>query len=234
MYYNRIIHRFWAGREMPAEYVEYGKQWLELHPGWELIDWDLSSVMPSIRQDLTYVIDDLYRRDAGRNGIELYVQIADVVGYHLVYRHGGVYVNCDQQPLKNIEPILPTRAWASYENNEDGRIVNSVIGAPGKQDPFWGKVIDGLSDNYFRDPSDEMVMSTGPGYLTRVANENRHIITVLDKDVFNPVHWKQIEDGGDAAGFEYPETAYGVHHWGHRKDKRSNHIETATQFENKS
>ena len=224
----KAIHRFWGGRDMPDEYEAYGCKWRELHPGWLVTDWSLEDVLPHMPNGLASIVSDLYYRDNGRHGVELYVQIADVVGYYLVEKFGGVYVNCDIEPLKNIELILPDKAWASYENHEDGRIVNAVIGAPEAHDPFWVKILDGLADNYFADRTAEMVMSTGPGYLTRIANENRAMIEVLPVEAFNPIHWKQIAAGGDATGFEYPEESYGVHHWGHKKDGRSNHIETAT------
>lgn len=226
----KLIHRFWSGTEMPEQYREYGRQWAELHPEWEVIDWDISSTLTYLRQDLATVIDDLYERDAGRYGVELYVQIADVLGYYLVQKYGGIYTNCDIQPLKNIEEILPDKAWASYENDVDGRVVNAIIGAPGPEDEFWNLVVDGLKDNYFANRTDEMVMSTGPGYLTRVAAQVPSLIHVFPLETFNPIHWKQIESGGDATGFTYPEASYGVHHWGHKKDGRSNTVETATPY----
>lgn len=225
----KAVHRFWGGPEMPQEYADYAQRWLDLHPDWLVVEWALEDVLNKASADVKAIVDDLYERDAGRNGIELYVQIADVLGYWLVYKFGGVYVNCDIEPLKNIEKILPNKAWASYENNEDGRVVNAIIGAPEPHDPFWAKVLLGLKENYFKYRTDEMVMATGPGYLTKVAEQYPDEIHVFPVETFNPVHWKQIAAGGDAKGFEYPDKSYGVHHWGHKRDGRSNTVETATQ-----
>lgn len=231
----KLIHRFWAGREMPEEYVAYGAKWAELNPGWEVIDWDLGSALQGLRPDLQEVIEDLYRQDAGRYGIELYVQMADVFGYWLVYRHGGVYTNCDIEPLKPIEGILPDKAWASYENNEDGRIVNAIIGAPNAYDDFWHEVLRGLKARYFASPGEEMVLTTGPGYLTIKANEDRDSIHVFPVETFNPVHWSSVPKGGKSSDVvhwkdkEIPEGVYAIHQWGHRKDGRTNRVATATQ-----
>lgn len=227
---NKSIYRYWAGpNPMPSQYVEYGKQWEELNPGWQCIDY--GEEILQLWDDLAPVFNHLYERDAGRDSTELHVQVADVVGYALVREFGGVYVNADMQPLQPLEGKIPDQAWASYENEEDWRIVNAAIGSPVSNDPFWVGLLMELPDNYFRDPYDEMVMSTGPGFLTRYANQNRHLINILPKSTFNSVHWKQIADGGDASGFSYPPDALAVHHWGHRKlvggRLRSNKIEDA-------
>lgn len=127
--YVKKIHRLWMGRDIPEEYVEYGNQWAALNPDWEVVMWGIEALDQF--PDLSPVFDSLYERDAGRFGIELYVQLADVLGYAIVERFGGVYVNCDIQPVRSL-PELPTKAWASYENEEDWRIVNAAIGEIGR------------------------------------------------------------------------------------------------------
>jgi mannosyltransferase OCH1-like enzyme len=229
MSYKKIVHRYWSGpREMPETYKEFGEKWEDLNPGWVVIDHGEEIIQ--LWPDLAPVFNHLYERDAGRDGIELHVQVADVVGYALLREFGGVYVNCDMEPLRGFtERDLPDFAWASYENYEDYRIVNSAIGAKQPHDPFWAGLLDELPARYFANPYDEMVMTTGPGFLTDYAARHSDIFHVLSKDTFNSVHWKQIEAGGDASGFQYPEHAIAVHHWGHKKDGRSNLIETATR-----
>lgn len=227
--YRRLIHRYWSGpKEMPEAYKEFGRRWEELNPGWEVFDHGEEVIQ--LWPDLAPVFNHLYERDAGRDGIELHVQVADVVGYALIREFGGVYVNCDMEPLmKNMEQQLPEMAWASYENEEDWRIVNAAIGAPQPQDPFWSGLLDGLPARYFSNPYDEMVMTTGPGYLTDYARARKDNLYVFPKWAFNHTHWKQISVGEDAGGFENHPEAIAKHHWGHKKDQRSNVIETATQ-----
>lgn len=235
----RKIFRFWAGpKRLPERYQQFGEQWAALNPAWEVHTLGESYVRPMIQQSgvkgLEAVLDDLYQRDAGRQGIELWVQIADLMGYVIVHRFAGVYVNCDMQPVQPIQDFLPDSPWASYENNEDGRIVNAAIGAPERFDPFWKELLEGLPDRYFANPTDEMVMTTGPGYLTDFAHAHPGQLHVFPTDTFNPVHWKQIAPGGDASavadGTDWNGTnTIAVHHWGHKLDGRSNVIETATQ-----
>lgn len=227
---DKIIHRFWAGGEMPEDYHNYFEQWGRLNPDYLVVDWNEKDL-----DQFSYlkpVFDDLYARDAGRRGIELFVQLADVMGYALVFKFGGVYVNCDIQPVRPL-PEMPDKAWASYENHEDGRIVNAAIGAPAPGDPFWRGLCENLPDRYFSRPGEEMIMQTGPGYLTDFAHEHPDLLHVLPVESFNPVHWGNVPSGGTASEWvsrgEFPAETIGVHHWGHRRDGRSNHVETATQ-----
>jgi mannosyltransferase OCH1-like enzyme len=224
----RVIHRFWAGREMPAAYAHYEREWKRLNPSYTVTTWTEADV-PQFTE-VADVVADLYRRDADRKGIELYVQLADVIGYALVEAVGGIYVNCDMQPVRPLKE-LPPAAWASYENYEDYRIVNAAIGAPSAHDPFWRELLEELPKRYFANPTAEMVETTGPALLTDTVRETRHLFHVLSKETFNPVHWKQISAGGDASAWvdSLPEETIAVHHWGHKKDGRSNVIETATQ-----
>ena len=222
-----ILHRFWGGKDMPEQYQEYGRQWSQMNPGWGYAQWSIADTL--LFPELSSVFDSLAERDAGNHSIEYYVQVADVMGYALVERYGGVYVNCDFQPLRPLSELPVDRAWASYENTEDWRIVNAAIGSPVAHDPFWRDLLDGLPARYFANPTAEMVETTGPAYLTDFARTRPNDLQVLPVNAFNPVHWKQISPGGDASGFEYPAESFGLHHWGHKKSGRSNRVEGNTQ-----
>lgn len=226
--YQSIVHRFWMGKPMPHEYGEYGRAWADLNPGWDVQLWGEDDL--ALFPELDPIFTDLYDRDNGNRSIELSVQIADVMGYALVEKFGGVYANCDIQPLRPLVQLpLPQGPWATYENNVDGRIVNAIIGSPIKHDPFWWALLKGLPERYFAHRLDEMVMSTGPAYLTDFANARPGQLHVFPTETFNPVHWKDIRHGGDASAHDIPPEAFGVHHWGHKKDGRTNRIEGNTQ-----
>lgn len=227
--YIQIIHRFWAGPEMPDDYAIFGQMWEDLNPGWQVVTWD-ESVLDDF-PELGAVFRSLYARDDQRHGIELYVQLADVIGYALVEKWGGVYVNCDMQPLRPL-PALAKKAWASLENSED--IVNAAFGAPQPRNVFWTGLLEELPRRYFANPTAEMVLTTGPSLLTAHARANPDKIHVYPVEMFNPIHWKEIPAGGDASAFLLQEDGFStetvaVHHWGHKRDGRSNTVETATR-----
>lgn len=234
---STIIHRMWLGPyRMPEEYVTYGQMWAELNPGWEVREWSLDELMESvINRD---VVEDLFSRDGGRDGVELWVQLADVFGYQVIYQHGGVYVNVDIEPVRSMEYLFQRyspghRAYAPYED-EGELVVNAVLGGPAEH-PFWERINEVLPVRYAEMPGQEMNQVTGPHLLTSLArawNRNRvgeDAFVALPQASFNLVHWKQIAPGGDATGlWKDSMDVIGIHHWGHKKVGRSNYVETGT------
>lgn len=233
-----ILHRLWLGpRPVPPEYSRYGSAWATMNPRHTVVLWTQATLPRMRNQD---VLDDLVARDGGRKGIELYVQMADVIGYELVHRFGGVYLNMDIQPVRPIDRLyteagLEGKAWACWEDSE--KLVNAVLGGPAEH-PFWDAVIQALPERYRAyGPGTEMVFSTGPHLLTSVyhalGGDRNPDFVGLPAHTFNPVHWDQVPAGGDASAlFDWsnpPAGVYGVHHWGHKRDGRSNVVETATQ-----
>lgn len=228
-----LIHRLWLGpNPMPDAYVAYGKKWQELNPGAVVMEW--LTVPDNLRNQA--VVDDI--RSRGGNSIEASVQIADVVGYELVYEYGGVYVNADIEPTRSIDYMFDfynlnyEDAFAGYEDVHNDRIVNSVLGSVQTKHPFWNFVLDQLPERYWQDPQAEMVMTTGPELLTNCVREWNYSgnssgtdVKILPFNAFNQVHWSRIPLGGNADGrwIDSPGIV-GIHHWHHRKDGRTNYV----------
>lgn len=233
----KTVHRLWLGpRPMPEAYRGYGRAWEELNPGWQLHDWSWHD----LPEDLVCneVLNDMRARCTSGTSVEMPTAMADAISYELVYRYGGVYTNADIQPIKPLDTIDLSQAWATYEEDNYPLIVNALFGAPEPGDAFWQAVVERLPDNYFRlngyDPSKlgvEMVFSTGPHHLTAVA-EALGTLKVFPYYTTNPVLWKQVEVGSDATpvieargGIDsLPEGCIGIHHWGHKLTGRSNTV----------
>ena len=147
------------------------------------------------------------------------VQQADVVGYELAYRYGGIVANCDMQPVRSFDRVFAEaagRAFAGYEDDEF--IVNSILGGP-KEHPFWRAVIDTLPAHYYSMPGALLNQQTGPWLLTRVARKwPATEFVAFPREYFNPVHHGYVPAGGWVTDFnlnEHPDT-FTLHHWGHR------------------
>ncbi len=222
----KLIHRLWLGpKEMPERYREYGAQWEALNPGWRLIDWDQSSLPAEwLRNKRVW---DLIAENGVNSGAAMpadqaiAVQRADVAGYEIVYACGGVYVNCDIQPVRSIEPwaqsVLGDRAFAGFE--DERYLVNAVIGGP-KRHPFWDAVLDALEPRYLAMPGHMMNVVTGPHLMTDIWRRGawRRSFYAAPREVFHPVHHGSIPAGSWVTDFDvaaHPETIT-VHHWGHR------------------
>ncbi len=212
---------------MPDNYKFFGEKFITMNPDWNIIDWDEDMILDSgvINKD---VWDHLETPSDGQevHPIALATQRADVVGYELIYKFGGLYLNTDIEPVRplsilfNNHPELNVKPGAGFEI--DQWVVNAIMWSPEKNNDFWKKVIDALPRRYFSMPDDYMSNTTGPHLLTQVWKENPGDLHVFEKDVFNPIYFPEVDYGSDARfNFdELPEITVGVHHWGHRKNMR--------------
>jgi mannosyltransferase OCH1-like enzyme len=222
-----IIHRLWLGpRPMPQRFREYGQRWRELNPGWVVHDWSWQDLPADLANEP--VLDDLRARCTNGNSVELPTALADVIGYDLVAKFGGIYANCDLQPVRPLRPEMTDgRAWASWEEAERHHVVNAVFGGP-PWHPFWLAVVAELPVRYFalRDAGDlHMNHMTGPLLLTGMYQRLPESLTVFGAEVFNPVHWSAIPPGETADAYwdlDALPGAVALHHWDHRRTGRGN------------
>jgi hypothetical protein len=222
----RLIHRLWLGpKPMPERYVEYGQQWADMNPGWTVTDWNQDTLPVDWLRNAN--VWDRIETEGVNPGAwmpqdqAVAVQRADVAGYEIVYTHGGIYLNCDIQPVRPLEPwiddVVGDRAFSAFEDQK--YLVNAVMGGP-KRHPFWRTVIDKLEPRYNRFPGYMMNIVTGPYLLTETYWEWKDDSTfyAAPRDVFNPIHHGEIPAGSYVTDFDLERhpTTIGVHHWGHR------------------
>lgn len=230
----KLIHRIWMGGPMPAAYRQYGAMWQHENRGdWIVKDWTEEELVIDRDWVCQPVIDHLYDRDAGRKTIELYVQLADVWGYEVLHRYGGVYLNADIQPIRPLSDLrnlysVGDGPWVAREDS--AFVVNCAMGVEEARHPFFRRVLADLTPRYFERPYDEMNQTTGPRLLTDVYNAwlrdgKATPVTALPVHAFNPVHWREVPKGGNAEGMNVHRDTIGLHHWGHKKDGRTNIIE---------
>jgi mannosyltransferase OCH1-like enzyme len=223
------IHRMWFGPEpMPENYKQFGVKWQELNPDWEVIDWT-EETYPTDTIINHAVIQHLRTPGPGEtiHEVALATQIADVLDYELLYHFGGLYVNTDIEPLKPLSelfdrnPAMNEMAAAGWEVPGQW-VVNAAMWAPEPQMEFWARTIEHLPVRYFRSPNEFMSTTTGPGLLTTMYQSRPDLLYVWERDVFNPISLFEVEYGKDAefSTENLPEVTVGVHHWGHRKNRR--------------
>lgn len=229
---TKKIHRLWLGpKPMPRKYIEYGLQLVDMNPGWTVYEWRANDIKEIINKSVWDAIGQTPKSSIPMDRDRaIAVQRADVLGYELIWKHGGIYMNCDIQPLRPfdelIEEVGDDAAFAGYEGVYNGRkfLVNAVLGGPPKH-PFWGRCIADLDARYFNGWQRPMEQTTGPWLVTETFehwNQEDGKFVDLPQHYFNPVHFHQIETGGDASDrVDYAKSlgAYTLHHWGHREDQ---------------
>src|SRR5262245_37093593 len=91
----RLFHQVWVGpKPFPAEFEAYSETWLERHPGWELQLWTEENLPQGLRRP------EAYER------LRSPVERCDILRFELLWRFGGVYVDCDFECLRSLEPLI--------------------------------------------------------------------------------------------------------------------------------
>lgn len=200
----KILHRCWFGPPMPDHLAAYGETWEAHHPGWEHRLWTADNLFPLTNQTLFDDAPDIAPGNVGQLR-------ADIARYEILHEHGGVYVDCDFECRKPLDPLLDdVSCFAAWE--EPGRWVNNAIlgAAPGHA--FLARLIEGLPRNVAQHRGARPNVLSGPQYLTRVYRRHGRHVTVFPKDWFYPYTWAELERGDEA----FPD-AYAVHHWNNRR-----------------
>lgn len=198
----KIIHRVWLGpARMPDDYVAYGESWKRLHPGWDVRTWTEAD-LPRLQNADIY---DL---------VPSWSSKSDVVRFELMTQFGGIYADCDVEPLKPLDPLAERFDGFVGWEIEGHALGTAVIGCA-QGHPYFQAVVDQLPSAVRDFPLDRPALTTGPGHLTRVYFRERARLAlaprfaVLPAACFFPYLWHE----GHRRHETFPH-AYAAHHWG--------------------
>jgi inositol phosphorylceramide mannosyltransferase catalytic subunit len=202
----RLIHRIWVGPPMPEHLKAFGERWADLHPGWTVRLWGDDELGWLTNRPLFDRAEQLVPADAVGQFR------ADLARYEILATYGGVYVDCDLEPLRPIDSLHVHEAWAGWE--VEGRFVGNTIlgGNPGA--PFWQACVDRLPQSVHTNRGRRPNRMSGPHFVTRVAADLR--LHVYPQTFFYPYAHDQLDRAGRSYG-----DAYAAHHWHHQRDLRS-------------
>lgn len=198
----KLIHRIWLGpATMPAEYRAYGEAWQRLHPDWEVRTWTEPD-LPVLQNAAVY---DL---------VPSWSSKSDVVRFELMTQVGGVYADCDVEPLKPLDRLVEEfDAFVGWEI--EGHALGTAVIGSAPAHPYYQAVVDQLPDAVRDFPLNRPALTTGPGHLTRVYLRERQRCAraprfgVFPSAYFFPYLWHEEERRHEV----FPH-AYAAHHWG--------------------
>lgn len=197
-----ILHRIWVGSPMPDRLAQIGAQWKRMLPGWDHLLWTDADLRWLANRNLFDAAYDLVPEDAVGQFR------ADIARYEILAAFGGVYVDCDLEPLRNIEPLHVHEAWAGWEVR-DRAVGNTILG--GSPGGFWRRCANALPQSVKANAGRRPNRMSGPHFVTRMMREHGGL-HVYPQSYFYPYAHDQL----DRAGGDYGD-AYTVHHWWHRR-----------------
>lgn len=111
------VHYCWFGRgEMPELAIKCIDSWKKHLPDYELILWN---------EDNFDIHSNQYVKEAYE--AKKYAFVTDYVRLHVLYNHGGIYMDTDVEVLKSLDRFLEHGAFTGCENEE--MCVTGTMGA---------------------------------------------------------------------------------------------------------
>lgn len=217
-----IIHRTWLGpRKRPELFDEFWQEWERLHPNYEFHTWTEENLFPLQNQDIYDRLGTEWglAKSCGHSMAAeraIAVQRADMLAYEILYKYGGVYINCDMYPLKTLNDLMLHPAFAGME--DDNFLCNAIMGST-MNNPLFKDLLDSLPKHFEQWAWLGMEKATGPQFFTEIAA--RHPIVKLPRTDFYPVYH------GESGAMSVQEiieagkrlNSYACHMWAHRKQK---------------
>src|SRR5215218_7638574 len=94
---SRVFHQIWlGGKPLPPQFKKFADKWLELNPGWTMEWWT---------DDRVKAGEDIVNRKEFEAADKMAAK-SDILRYELVWKHGGIYIDTDFEPLQPIEELL--------------------------------------------------------------------------------------------------------------------------------
>lgn len=228
----QVMHHVWFGKPFSEEDKVLRATWEHMHPDWRFVLWtdrienDLRAVVVRSWQELQAVLDRADERyiavdvaglafsnrtffDESRN----YGEKSDIIKYEIVYRMGGVYIDCDFECLKPLDSLH--YCYDFYTGIQPLDTNYAQLGAalfaakPGH--PVLECAVETIrSDRKYP----QIVIRSGPIHFTRAfiakAGKGANIDIALPASYFYPCGYKQ--KGQDRNAWIQPES-FAVHHW---------------------
>jgi len=187
---------------MPDHLAAYLQRWQQLHAGWEFILWT-PDTLPALRHQDLY--DNPEQHSPKSNPWQWR---SDLARYEILHDHGGLYIDCDLEPLKPIDPLLDD--CSAIIAREDRWMVNNAFMGCAPGDPFIADILDGLRAALAAaGPERRVNRQIGAHYLTSLIRRHPHV-RILDRHIIYPLHWSDVKHSRPTA---IRDGAYTVHRW---------------------
>lgn len=193
-----VAHHIWFGNTMPKEYEVWREEWQKRHPGWKFIMWDEKKIAQEFR---TGLFNQKSFDDAAK--AKNYGKMSDIVRYEILYRFGGLYLDCDIKNYKNFDWLHHAYDfYAGLETFEHNCYCCNPIVAAKPAHPIMKRLMDIIK--FYEDKTPDLrcwpyknqaehqiavtILTTGPRAFTQAiydaAGKDGNIDVVMPPQVF--------------------------------------------------
>ena len=145
----KIIHYCWFGKsKLPEKIIKIIESWKEKLPDYEIIVWN----------EENFNVDNInFTKQAYE--AKKYAFVSDYVRLYALYRYGGIYLDTDEEIIKNIDSFLNHNAVLGFD---DGNCIISCFMAFKKEHKLIKELLDFYNEVDFirEDKSYELTPNT--------------------------------------------------------------------------
>ena len=162
---EKKIHYIWVGGKPLTKLAKKCiKSWKKFCPDYEIIEWNENNF------DVT---QNTFCRQAYE--AKKWAFVSDYMRMHILYEHGGVYMDTDVEVLKPLDEFLHNKAFSGFEQFD---IIPTGIIAAQKNNEWIKNILDWYTDATFVDDINELTMEEV------FKKSNVHIITEITKSMY--------------------------------------------------
>ncbi len=201
----KIIHQVWEGREnsLPEFYTQLSETWKEHHRSWQYELWNSDRMDALVEEHFPGFAETYF-------GYRYPVQRWDAIRYLILFKMGGMYVDCDYECLESFDNSIAEQRTCFFAMEPDehrrafGKNIcfNNALMATSPGHPFFACIIEHLSAipfPYSGDKFHDVLASTGPLMLTSLYEKyNGSDVRILPADQVSP--WSKREVRNFVAG----------------------------------
>ncbi len=191
----KLIHRIWLGpKPIPAAYENYWRAWQRQHPDYTFKTWRDSDI------DESFFTREKIVQAEGTS------RKADIARYEILYKHGGVYLDCDVMPYNYLDwQKLNADFVACNESKSDEFCsIGAIAAAPLNE--IFKRAVNTLVDAPLNEQPPNI--ETGPYFFRRMLAFGSY--TMLHQEAFYP--YASDEPFASILGKDLSGT-YGIHVW---------------------
>lgn len=186
-------------------FKKWANDWGLLHPGWDMMLWHEQDVSRALLGNPVWQLWE----DAARISSNVHQYRSDLLRYALLNLVGGVWLDMDMEPHRNLGPLLDGHTFVAVWEVPDEWVTNAFLASvPGH--PVLKAIIDALPTGALLPGSN--TVKSGPQFITPFVAEDTGV-HIAPTETFFPFRWDELDKRGSAMGI------YGTHHYNNKSSR---------------
>jgi len=192
----KTLHYCWFGpNKMSKLHLACIESWQQELPHYEVVRWDENN-SPMQHPFIQYH----YQK-------KNWAYISDFVRLHVLYKHGGIYLDTDVEVIKDFSPLLSNDIFIGYE--KENRLNSAVIGSK-KEEVFLQDCMNYMTSRHEK----KLPYKIAPEVISSVYNSGNYpqVLTLSEKSFYpyNPYNKKGTTQ---LLYHDITQETYAIHHW---------------------